>query len=394
MASDKLKRRDFVKKTLAGAGAVALGSRATEALAKAVQPHSPGIPLVRFGRTGQRIARLIAGTTIPLTLPYLKRAFDLGIDAYDLADCYNGGNSERIMGKFLQKTGLRDKVFLTTKSCPHQAEDADAILEQSLERMQVDQVDAFFLHNLKDPDELSPAIREKVERWKKQGKIRFFGFSTHAPRLVECMNRGAEVGWVDAILFKYNFRNYGDEALNKAIDACAKKDIGLIAMKTQGSHFSFIEKVKPFETKGFSQHQAVLQAVWADERIHCIVSAMKGYRQLEQNVAAARDRTQLGAADLEELLQYGKATNHLYCQGCEHHCVPALAQPVAVADTLRLLMYHDEYGERSKARRLFRELPESLRPLGEVDFGPAARACPHGVDVVRLMQRAADTLVV
>jgi aryl-alcohol dehydrogenase-like predicted oxidoreductase len=392
MSSDKMKRREFVKKTLAGAGAMTLGSGM--ALAKAVQPHYPGIPQVTFGRTGVKISRLVAGTTVPLTLSYLKRAVDLGIDAYDLADCYNGGQSERIMGKFLEKTGLRKKLFLTTKSCPHGDLGANHILRQSLQRLRVNQVDMFFLHNLKDPDELTPDLKAKVELWKKQGKIRFFGFSTHAPRLVECMNRAAKLGWVDGILFKYNFRNYGDLELNKAIDACAKADIGMIAMKTQGSHFSFLEKVKPFQAKGFNQHQAVLQAVFADGRIHAVVSAMKGYQQLEENVAAAQDRIQLGSLELENLLQYGKATGHLYCQGCEFHCAPTLDRSVAVADTLRLLMYHDEYGEQGKAQRLFRELPAELRKIREVDFRPASRACPHGLDVVRLMERAADVFQV
>lgn len=36
-------------------------------------------------------------------------------------------------------------------------------------------------------------------------------------------------------MFRYNFRQYGNKELNTAIDACAKADVGLIAMKTQGS---------------------------------------------------------------------------------------------------------------------------------------------------------------
>lgn len=391
-----LKRRDFVKGTLAAAGALGLSGRATEALAAEAKKKAeePPIPLVTLGKTGARISRLVAGTALPLSLPYLKRAVDLGVSAFDLADCYNGGQSERIMGKFLEKTGLRDKVFLTTKSCPHQTEDADAILAQSLERMKVDSVDMFFLHNVKDPDEFSPEMKAKVEEWKRQGKIRFFGFSSHAPRMVEVMNRAAQIGWVDAMLFKYNFRDYGNDDLNAAIDACAEANIGMISMKTQGAAMSFAKRVEPFRAKGFNQHQAVLQAVWADDRIHASVSAMKGFQQLEENVASAQGKVELGAADFDALRRWGQATDDLYCRGCEQHCTAALEQPVAVADTLRYLMYHDEYDEPAKARRLFQEIPAAQRDFRGVDFSAASRACPHRLDLGMLMGRAADTFAV
>jgi predicted aldo/keto reductase-like oxidoreductase len=391
-----LKRRDFVKGTLAAAGALGLSGRATEALAEeaAEKAAAPPIALVRLGKTDARIPRLVAGTALPLSLPYIKRAIDLGVTAFDLADCYNGGQSERIMGKFLEKTGLRKDMFLVTKSCPHEAEDADAILTQSLERMKIDTVDLYFLHNVKDPDEFSPAIKAKVEEWKKQGKIRFFGFSSHAPRMVEVMNRAAEIGWVDACLFKYNFRDYDNDALNAAIDACKKADIGLISMKTQGAAMSFAKRVEPFQAKGFNQHQAVLQAVWADKRIDASVSAMKGFQQLEENAASAQGKIELGAADLDALRRWGMATDDLYCRGCEQHCTASLEKPVAVADTLRYLMYHDEYDEPSKARRLFQQIPRELRDFRGVDFSAASRACPYRLDLGMLMGRAADTFAV
>jgi hypothetical protein len=132
----------------------------------------------------------------------------------------------------------------------------------------------------------------------------------------------------------------------------------------------------------------VLKAVWQDSRIDAVVSEMTNFDQLEQNVAAALDRTRLGALELDSLRHHAEATEHLYCQGCEQHCRPTLARPVRVADTLRLLMYHDEYGEPERARRLFAAIPPEERALGEVDFAPAARACPRPRRG-RLMERAA-----
>ena len=55
-------------------------------------------------------------------------------------------------------------------------------------------------------------------------------------------------------------------------------------------------------------------------------------------------------------------------------------------------MYHDAYGEPERARASFAELPAAARQLDGVDFAPASAACPHGVDVVELMERARSVL--
>lgn len=387
MSEDEMKRREFLRRAAAGAGALALGPTGALAAMKGTE-----IPTVKLGRTGVKISRLVLGTAHPINLPYLKRAVDLGVTAFDLADCYNGGNSERVVGTFMEKTGLRDKLFLTTKSCPHQLEAATRTLDESLERLKSDSVDLFFLHNMKDPDQLDANLKRRVEALKRVGKIKFFGFSTHAPRLTETLKRAAAVGWVDAILFKYNFRDYGDDELNRAIDACAEAGIGLIAMKTQGARLSFLDKVRPFEAKGWTQHQAVLKAVLDDDRIHASVSAMKGFKQLAENAAAAAAPKKLGAATRRELREYERRTRHTYCRGCEHHCVGALGRDVAVADTMRLVMYHDEYGEAEKARRLFGELPAARRDFRGLDVAAASAACPAGLDVGRVLDRAARVL--
>lgn len=55
-------------------------------------------------------------------------------------------------------------------------------------------------------------------------------------------------------------------------------------------------------------------------------------------------------------------------------------------------MYHDVYEEPELARESFRALPAEARRLSGVDFSGANRACPHGVDVASLMDRASKVL--
>ena len=55
-------------------------------------------------------------------------------------------------------------------------------------------------------------------------------------------------------------------------------------------------------------------------------------------------------------------------------------------------MYHDSYGNQEHARQLFAELPAEARRIADVDFTPAAAVCPHGINIAKHMQRAAEVL--
>ena len=61
-----------------------------------------------------------------------------------------------------------------------------------------------------------------------------------------------------------------------------------------------------------------------------------------------------------------------------------------IGATLRCLMYHDVYGQPDEAHKTFRSLPKEAQRIADVDFTPANRACPHGVDVAGHMERAKE----
>ena len=95
---------------------------------------------------------------------------------------------------------------------------------------------------------------------------------------------------------------------------------------------------------------------------------------------------------IEAIERYAQATRADACDGCGHVCGAALGGRVDVASTLRCVMYHDVYGDADKARRVFSQLSASTRAL-DGDFAAASRACPHGVDIARHMERARQILV-
>jgi len=331
------------------------------------------------------------GSVLPVTPVLLNAALGEGVTYIDTAQGYMEGQSEKNIGQYLEKSGRRQDCFIVTKCEDHGAGSFTAKLPGSLESLRTDYVDLYFLHDLGDPDRLDQEMKETAEGLKKEKKIRFFGFSSHHGNMVPTLEKAAQVGFVDVIMFKYNFRDYDNAALNKAIDQCAAAGIGLIAMKTQGGAVSFQEGVDKFKAKGFNPHQAALKAVWADGRIHGLVSAMKNLKQVQENALAARNN-EMGLEERELLLGYAAATSHLYCRGCGHFCESQLQAPLQVADTLRYRMYSENYGERERGRALYAALPAAARNIEGVDFSAAEAACPHRLPIGALMHEAAEKL--
>lgn len=389
--------------TAAAAGSAILGGLALPALAQEAAPKDgakdaplPKVPRRKLGKTGKEVPILLLGGAAgfdPRFDPKIAEAVRFGVNYIDAADCYSGGRCEPAVGAYMGKAKNRADLWITSKSDKHDPAGFEKTFLESLEKMSTDYIDLYYLHALEDASVFTPELLKVVEKYKKNGKMRHFGFSCHGGNVVELLNKAAATPWVESVMFRYNFRSYGNKDLNEAMDRAHKAGVGLIAMKTQGSEASFADAWKKFEQAGkWTKHQAVLKAVWADERISAAVSHMDNFDKLRQNIAAALDKSMLSAKELQAVNRYAEATRSLACDGCDHICGAAVAGKPRIADTIRFVSYHDHYGEETKARQLFAKLPEAARQISSMDFSGANRACPNGVDVAGLMKRAGEIL--
>jgi hypothetical protein len=389
-------RRGLFKAALAGAAlaggsaaGVAAGPAAAAVPAAATVPDK--VPRKPLGATGASVPILQLGTSQSLDATYDKRMHRClaeGVDYFDTALSYGWGRSHSALATFLEQVGDRGKLWITSKSGAGSPEGLERGLDEALAGLRTDYLDLYFMHGIDDEDMLEPAFLKAGERMRRSGKTRFFGFSCHDGNVVGLMNKAARVGGIDAILFRYHFGRYGDRALNKAIDACKQAGIGLIAMKVMRSVPSGAEQVVRFRSERFTLAQAKLKAVWADERIDSLCSEMASVEQVRENVAAAKSAVALSAGEMHQLQQLAARTAHLHCDGCRAICEPLAGGRVAVADTLRFLMYHESYGDTERARRLYRALPEAARDLAGVDFAAATAACPQGIDIAGRLEQA------
>ena len=389
-----LTRRAFLKAACAaGAGSViTLKNFPASASDEAVV-----VPTRPFGKTGVEVPILGFGTSLQVAFSelLLRQAVKWGVTYWDTADSYMGGNSEKAIGKYFAKYPEdRKKIFLVTKSSAWTTDGMTRDLKSSLNRMNTDYIDLFFAHGISRIGEMDNATRAWAEKTKREGKIRFFGFSTHS-NMEKCLLEGAKLGWIDGIMLTYNYRLMHTDDMRRAVDASIEAGIGLTAMKTQGGgpvrsdSETELKMAGRFLQKGFTDAQAKLKAVWQNPQIASICSEMPNMTLLMSNVAASADKIRLSAQDMQLLRIFAQETRSNYCAGCTDICEPAVKAEVPIGDVMRYLMYCNSYNDYELAADGFKKIPDKIRKqITRLDYSAAESRCPHRLPIARLMQEA------
>lgn len=408
-------RRNFLK-TMGAAGlssvlvstGVTAGQNQSNAEDKPQKPKYPQVPKRKLGKTGVEVPSLSLGTLRVDTENQilLRRTLQSGVNYWDTAYNYSGGNSELGIGKFLAKNKkVRKKLFIVTKaSGARTVADMENRLQTSLKRMNTDYIDLYYgVHGLSDPAQLTDELKQWAEGAKKRKLIRYFGFSTHS-NMAKCLAAAAKLDWIDAIMTRYSFRDMQNAEMQAAMDACHKAKIGLVAMKTVG-RASRRRGSQPTETdaekkltehllqRGFTREQVAIKLVLEDKRISSACVGMLTIPILNANVAAALDKTKLTQADRKVFKEYAKATCSGYCAGCAEICDAALPDLPYTSDIMRYLMYYNSYGDTDMARELFAQIPRDIRSrLLTTDYSIAEARCPQRMPIGKLITEAVSKL--
>ena len=229
----KLDRRSFLK----GITAAGLGSFTAAALTAAEKEtgrtasdskkaaSTVKVPRRKFGSTGVTVPVYSLGVMFNAldNQIILKKSLDWGVNYWDTAHSYAGGNSEAGIGKFLRRNPeLRKDVFIVSKaSRADSPEEIEERLQTSLKRMNTDYIDLYYgVHGMKKADQLTDELKEWALSAKKRGLIKYFGFSTHK-NMTKCLAAASKLDWIDGILTTYNFRVMQDTEFMAAASACS-----------------------------------------------------------------------------------------------------------------------------------------------------------------------------
>jgi len=225
-----MKRREFLRQATMTAAAVSASQTQSGATpAKAIARRT-------LGRTGEKLSIIGFGGIVVMNEEtgaasnIVAEAVDRGINYFDVAPSY--GNAQERLGPALKP--YREKCFLACKTGGRTKDDARAELEESLRQLKTDHLDLYQFHALTKMSELDQVLgpggaMETMEAAKKEGKIRFIGFSVHS---VETALAAMDRYNFDTILFPVNWvlfsqANFGPQILKRA----QEKGLGILALK-------------------------------------------------------------------------------------------------------------------------------------------------------------------
>jgi aryl-alcohol dehydrogenase-like predicted oxidoreductase len=396
-------RRTFLQ---AGALATAAALGATSgAEAQDAPAKTPVLPKRKLGRTGLEITMLEMGTGALRERGVLERLLKLsyasGVRTFDTAKMY--GTEPGFKKWFEQSPEVRKEIVLVTKDNPRAPKDMLAMLDKRLEALGVDSVDLFFIHGLGDEHKLDDAMnfvkgqefKETAEAIRKSGKAKFVGFSSHHKHRAQIIQAAADGGIIDAIMLQYTPWLDKDAPLNKALDACHAKGIGLISMKQIAGQFpsgekldvlkEVLKRVPMLAEKNLTPYQGLLHAIWTDERISGSCVSIKTTDQLREDADAARRYAPLKTAEIEQLRDAALAFGPTLCADCDGRCSVAAGTKAELGDLTRFLTYHEHHGIRTEARRQYAALSPEARDWSGADLEAARAACPNKLDFASLL---------
>lgn len=400
-------RRAFIKAgiTTAAVAGVPLDASAEEAAGDQAKPQEP-LPRRELGRTGEKVTILSLGAGRPPTPRMLNLAYNMGIRCIDTGASYGNRASERVIGEWMAEKGCRKEICLITKDRPQIPDEWGAMVDRSLEALKTDYIDLFLVHSLGGRGWLGTVEKDRdipkrkewavaADRLKKTGKVRLVGITTHAevPLRTGLLNNAASGGWVDAVMVSYDPKLVRDNAdFNKAVDACHKAGVGLICMKEMRAVDDMPKILPEFKELGLSSYQAVLHAVWSDERITTITSEMPNLPILAENTAAARNFKPLAAAKIGAVIDLYERYGRRYCNACDGRCRKAGRTQAALNDITRALSYYERDGLHNEARKVYASLSPEQRDWHGADLAAASAACLCKLDFATLLPRAEEKL--
>lgn len=318
-------RREFLTMASGLAGAASLGGRSFAAdVPKKPQPGAPRpedvdlppgavMPTRRLGRTGIDVSLLgLGGFHIGLpkddatATRIVRTAVDHGVTFMDNCWDYNDGKSQVRMGKAL-RDGYRKKVFLMTKIDGRTRQSATQQIEQCLQALETDVIDLVQIHEvirMSDPDRVfgPDGAMEALIAARKQGKIRFIGFTGHkSPDIhLKMLETGFAHGFTfDTVQMPLSVMDAHYQSFErKVLPVLVKHDIGVLAMKPLGSGLFF--KSRPLADREITPAECLQYAMNLPASV--VITGCDTVGILKQGLDAALRFKPLGARPVKALL--------------------------------------------------------------------------------------------
>lgn len=385
-------RRNFIRSLGAGVTGIILAGKNGFAKNQSSTDlvNSPKIKSYRpLGHTGLKISEIGAGTINFYNTNVLRYAYDCGVNHFDTAEAY--GSSESYLPRALKE--IRKNVIITSKYQMRNAADYNRAslisrVEGSLKRLQTDYLDVGMVHAVDDVESLAhEEVIAAFTQLKKDGKIRFTGFSTHKPDVL--LPHAIASGLWEVVLLVYNHME--GFKIEPVIARARKKGIGIIAMKVFAGGMQ--GDVKNLEDDKSKYSQTAIRWVLSNPMVDACIVTMSTFAHVDEYVSASG--VSFKRKDKKILSQYQSRVNEHYCRVSCSECLSSCPHGVAVNDVLRFAMYYRHYGMEKKAIQFYNDLKPLKKPLACFECNaPCMGSCPNGLAVKDKLLEAVEFLTI
>jgi len=437
MKNQSFNRRKFLK----ASSLTALGAGLTQGISFANGTNSTPVQeevkikeYRKFGKTGFNVSDISSGN--PSSEGVLKALLKSGVNLIDTGEAYGNGSSELLIGKVL-KDFDRSSIFINSKLYAEKQfpskEEVIKRTNQAMERLQTDYIDCVQIHSAENTAILKDeAFHSAMEQLKKEGKVRHVGVSCHGSNwafnteesLDKILLAAIEDGRFDVLLLAYNFINA--EIAAKVLDACEKRDIATIIMKSNPVQIygllnkrmtslnekgqevdeytqAFYDKYKImndhaadfFSDYGVSGEQEIMEAaskfVLSNPKAHTTIWDFPNFDEVNRMLQLSGEK--LTKKDSLVLDGYHKQWGHLTCRiGC-NDCEAACPHHMPVNKILRYNYYFNTKNQEKRAIEKFARL--NIKKPAEVCSdceGYCEQVCRFGVSTRSLLAIAQQNM--
>ena len=358
---------------------------------------------VKLSRLGLGCMRLPTVGDDPSAEVDRKRANEIvdyaiahGINYFDTAYIYHGGDSEKFLGEALNRYP-RDKWFVADKYNTMSGSNYREIFEEQLERLKTDHIDFYLLHgvtDLKADEYINSGCIDFFREQKEKGRIRWFGFSSHAtPKALERM---LEYGSWDMVQIQLNYFDWAHGTARGQYELLEKNGIPVMVMEPirGGKLMSVIdEKSKEELAKaipGASLAEWALRWVMRLGGVQVVLSGMSTLEQIVENVATFEKDEPLSDAQcelLEKAADAYRATIAVPCTSCRY-CVDGCPQELDIPKLLEIYNSFKVNGPFGLGG--LDVLEEDKRPKNCIACGTCVDRCPQGIEIPKYLSELAE----
>lgn len=352
----------------------------------------------RLGMGNMRLPEHDGHIDVEAARAIIDRAVEGGVNYFDTAWMYHSCESQRFLGEAMKKYP-RDSFYLATKFHNGFQIDHKTMFEEQLRQLQTDYVDFYLLHGVGDangPRYIDEGAVDYFIEQKRQGRIRYLGFSAHAS--TDYLARFADHHQWDFAQIQVNYFDWLFKTAAQEYKILEERGIPIVVMEpVRGGRLAGL--IPEADAMLLKAHPEWSIASWAFRfvrslpQVQVILSGMSSMDQINDNLLTFSDDTPFTEQDREILFEAARKFEGqvlVPCTSCRY-CVDGCPSQINIPEWLVLYNRYKLEGDWI-IKRFSPEVKSQGTPGQCIQCGACSGMCPQSIDIPKFIAELAEKM--